>query len=74
MDHDRFQYDESSSTTMGTNPPRSFSAATDILAFMQAFTTESVRQSSRTVQPRRSGSRGLRSFVRSHRAARTPWA
>ena len=59
---------------MSTIQPRQFTAATDVLAFMQAFTTESVRRSTEALQPRPSGSRRLRSFVRSHRTARSRWA
>jgi hypothetical protein len=69
-----FHYDESSSTAMSSNQPRSFNAATSVLAFMQAFTTESVGHSSEAVQPPRGGSRRLRSLVRRHRATRTRWA
>lgn len=59
---------------MSTNQPRAFNAATDVLAFMQAFTTQSVHHSSEALQPRRSGSRRLRSLVRSHRSTRSRWA
>jgi hypothetical protein len=59
---------------MSTNQPRRFNAATDVLAFMQAFTTQSVRHSSDAVQPRPNGSRRLRSLVRSNRTARSRWA
>lgn len=58
---------------MSTNQPRGFNAATDVLAFMQAFSTESVRRSTEAVQPRGSGSRRFRSLVRGHRAARSRW-
>ena len=56
---------------MSTNQPRGFNAATDVLAFMQAFSTESVRRSSEAMQPRRSDSRRLRRAVpwRAHDAA-----
>jgi hypothetical protein len=74
MDVVRVRYDESSSSTMSTNQPRRFDAATDVLAFMQAFTTQSVRHGGDALQPRPSGSRRLRSFVRSHRTARSRWA
>ena len=69
MDMSSSSYHESSSTTMSTNQPRSFNAATDILAFMQAFSTESIDRHREASQPRRSGSHRLRSLVRSHRTA-----
>jgi hypothetical protein len=56
---------------MSTNQPRQFDAATDVLAFMQAFTTQSVRRRSDALQPRPSGSRRLWPLDRSHRTARS---
>jgi hypothetical protein len=55
---------------MSTNQPRGFNAATDVFAYMQAFTVESVRHSSDAVPPPRGGSHRLRSLVRRHRASR----
>jgi hypothetical protein len=68
MDDVRFRDNESSSTTMSTNQSRGFNAATDVLAFMQAFSTDSVGGSSEAVRPPHGGSHRLRSLVRRHRA------
>ena len=70
MEEPGSSYDGSSSTTMSTNQPRGFNAATDVLAFMQAFTTESVRHPE-ALQPRRSGSGRLKLRIPGHRATRS---
>jgi hypothetical protein len=59
---------------MSTHQPRGFHAATDVLAFMQVFSTASIGHSSEAVQPSRGGSHQLRSFVRRHLATRSRWA
>jgi hypothetical protein len=55
---------------MSTNQPRAFNAATDALAFMQAFTAESIGHRSEAVRPGRGGSRQLRSLLRRQLATR----
>ncbi|MDX6325178.1 MAG: hypothetical protein QOK15_1532 [Nocardioidaceae bacterium] len=56
---------------MSTNQPRGFNAATDVLAFMQVFTTESLGHRSEAVRRSRGGSRQLRSLLRRHLTTRS---